>query len=247
MFKGFYNLTSGMLTHGRNLDVISNNMTNISTAGFKSDRFTASTFDEVMWSRVGNKNKQYEDIGRQSYITAPSELYTDYMQGSFDDTGLPLDFAIEGEGFFAIQTDDGIVYTRAGNFTLDDDGYLYFSDKGRVMDVNNQPIQLRTDKIQSDNRGNIFDLAGTLLGRIGVFAFEDVGQLEKNPYGFFVGGNPQQVDVRVLHGMTERSNVDLAQQMAEMIATERAYQSVAEVTKIYDQMMNRATTEIGRI
>ena len=65
MFKGFYNLTSAMLTHGRNLNVISNNMANVSTSGYKSDTFTATTFDDVLWSRVGNKNKIYEDLGNQ--------------------------------------------------------------------------------------------------------------------------------------------------------------------------------------
>lgn len=248
MFKGFYNLTSGMLTHGRNLDVISNNMTNIATAGFKSDRFTASTFDEVMWSQVGNKNKLYEDIGEQSYITAPSQLYTDYTQGSFDETGLPLDFAIEGEGFFAIETDEGRFYTRSGNFSLDDETYLCYSDKGRVLDINGEPIQLVTDKITADERGDLFLENGGFLGRIGVYAFADMAQVEKNAQGLFTSdAQPQLVDARVIQGMTERSNVDLAQQMAEMIATQRAYQSVAEVTKIYDQLMNRATTEVGRL
>ena len=78
MFKGFYNLSSGMFTHGKHLNVISNNMANVSTTGFKSDCFTAQTFDEVMYSVVGNKIKNYEDIGGQSYITAPSENYTDF-------------------------------------------------------------------------------------------------------------------------------------------------------------------------
>ena len=58
MFKGFYNLTSGVLTHQRNLNVIANNMVNVSTPGFKQERYTATTFDEVMYSRVGNKDSQ---------------------------------------------------------------------------------------------------------------------------------------------------------------------------------------------
>ena len=90
MFKGFYNLASGMITHGKNLDVISNNMANVSTTGFKADCFTGQTFDEVMYTIVGNKNKNYEDIGSQSYATVPSQLYTDYSQSSFDVTGMPL-------------------------------------------------------------------------------------------------------------------------------------------------------------
>ena len=70
MYKGFYNLTSGMLTQQRNLNVVGNNLVNISTAGFKESRYTATTFDDVMYSRVGNKEKVYTEIGRQSYIRA---------------------------------------------------------------------------------------------------------------------------------------------------------------------------------
>ena len=100
MTKGFYNLTSAMLTQGRRLDVISNNMANIATVGYKSDRFTASTFQDVMWKLVGNKKKEYTDLGTQSFITAPSRLYTDYTQGNLEETGQPLDFAIDGLHIF---------------------------------------------------------------------------------------------------------------------------------------------------
>ena len=75
MFKGFYNLTSGMLSQGRRLDVVSNNMTNISTAGYKADRYTDSTVQDVLMSRVGNKNKAVStEMGMESYILAPTVL-----------------------------------------------------------------------------------------------------------------------------------------------------------------------------
>ncbi len=248
MFKGFYNLTSGMLTQGKNLNVIANNMTNIATSGFKTDRFTAQTFDEVMWSRVGNKNKQYEDLGNQSYITVPSQLYTDYTQGSFDETGMPLDFAIEGDGFFAVETAEGRAYTRNGSFTLDDEGYLFLPGQGRVLDDQGEPILLITDKIVADDRGGLYMENGGLLGRIGVYAFEDNEQLTKDDRGMFASQQePQAAAVRVYHKMTERSNVDLVQQMTAMIAGQRAYQSAAQVTKIYDQVISKAANDAGRL
>ena len=252
MFKGFYNLSSGMFTHGKHLNVISNNMANVSTTGFKSDCFTAQTFDEVMYSVVGNKIKNYEDIGGQSYITAPSENYTDFSQGSFDQTGMPLDFAIEdldGRGFFAIQTEGGVVYTRAGNFSLDDESYLSLPDHGRVLDTQGNEIQLVTDKIQCDDYGRIYTKNGAYLGQIGVYVFENTDALEKDHMGMFTanGAQPEAQPVKVHNGMLERSNVGLVQEMTKMITTQRAYQSVATATKIYDQVMNRATSEIGRL
>ena len=102
MFKGFYNLTSGMLTHQHNLNVIANNMVNISTAGFKQERYTATTFDEVMYSRVGNKDGQGSEIGQQSYIRAASEIATDVTQGTLEPTGMALDFAIDELGLYLV-------------------------------------------------------------------------------------------------------------------------------------------------
>ena len=248
MFKGFYNLASGMITHGKNLDVISNNMANVATSGFKEDYFTGQTFDEVMWSRVGNKEKIYTDIGGISYATVPSQLYTDYTQGAFDETGMPLDFGIEGEGFFAIQTGDGIAYSRAGNFTLDDEGYLTLPGFGRVLDINREEILLVTDKVRADDYGRIYTENGGFLGQIGVYEFADNGELTKNERGLFVGGGePQLGTARVLHGMVERSNVGMVQQMVKMMSTQRAYQSAAQLTKMYDQVMTHATTDVGRL
>lgn len=251
MFSGFYNLASGMITHGKHLDVISNNMANVATTGFKVDTFTGQTFDEVMYSLVGNKEKNYTDIGERSYATVPSQLYTDYTQGSFDETNMPLDFAIDddGRGFFAIQTEDGVMYTRAGDFSLDDEGYLALPDHGRVLDVNGDEILLVTDKITADNFGRIYTKEGGFLGQVGVYVFEDTAGLTKDPMGMFdANGAQPQADAVLLHnGMLERSNVGLAQQMVKMISTQRAYQSSASLTKMYDQVMGHAASDLGRL
>lgn len=251
MFSGFYNLASGMITHGKHLDVISNNMANVATTGFKVDTFTGQTFDEVMYSLVGNKDKNYTDIGERSYATVPSQLYTDYTQGSFDETGMPLDFAIDddGRGFFAIQTADGIRYTRAGDFSLDDEGYLSLPDHGRVLDPEGQEIALVTDKITADDFGRIYTKNGGYLGQVGVYVFEDTAALTKDPMGLFDAGGvqPQADAVLVHHGMLERSNAELVQQMVQMISTQRAYQSSATLTKMYDQVMGHAANDLGRL
>ncbi len=226
-------------------------MANVATTGFKVDTFTGQTFDEVMYSLVGNKDKNYIDIGERSYATVPSELYTDYTQGSFDETGMPLDFAIDddGRGFFAIQTEDGIRYTRAGDFSLDEEGYLSLPDHGRVLDVNGEEIALVTDKIETDNFGRIYTKNGGFLGQIGVYVFEDTAGLVKDPMGMFDAGGaqPQTDAVMLRHGMLERSNVGLVQQMVKMISTQRAYQSSATLTKMYDQVMGHAAGDLGRL
>lgn len=249
MFKGFYNLTSGMVTQQAHLNVVGNNLVNVSTAGYKGSRYTATTFDDVMYARVGNAEKIYTDIGRQSYIRANSEIYVDYEQGIPEPTDIPLDFAILGDGFFAIQGEDGnLSYTRAGSFILDDEGYLCLPEAGRVMDPNGQPILLETDKITADGQGNIYNENGGYMGRIGVFAFEDNAQLEHNGAGFFTGQGAQVMEnPQLLWKYVERSNVELIKQMTDMITCQRALQSCASVTKMYDEVMGHAASDIGRM
>lgn len=250
MFKGFYNLTSGMLTQSRNLNIVGNNIVNISTAGFKEERYTASTFDEVMYSRVGNKVKNYQEIGGQSYIRATSGIYTNYEQGVPEPTQIPLDFAIEGEGFFAVQGDDGeTFYTRSGTFSLDNDGYLCYPGLGRVLSPTGETIQLNTDKISADAQGRIYTEDGYgYLGQLGVYAFEDNGTLERNAQGMFTGEGAQAVESPKLYwGYVERSNVDMVRQMTELLTCQRALQSAAEVTRMYDDVMSKAANNLGQM
>ena len=101
MTKGFYNLTSGMLSQTRRLNVVGNNMTNLSTPGYKAETYTDTTFGDVLISRIGNKDKSNpQEIGGESYILASDQVYVDYDQGALEETGLNLDFAIQGDGFF---------------------------------------------------------------------------------------------------------------------------------------------------
>lgn len=249
MFAGFYNLTSAMLTHQRNLNVVGNNLVNISTAGYKQDRYTASTFDDVMYSRVGSLFSSGEEIGRRSYIRATSDIYVDHSQGIPEPTDMPLDFAIVGDGFFAIQNPDGdIAYTRAGSFTLDDEGYLCLPGFGQVLDPEGNTIYLGTDKVYADKQGQIYYNGGGMIGRLGVYSFEDNGELERDDRGLFTGEGAQvSQDYEIWNKYLERSNTDMVQQMTEMITYQRSLQSAAQISKMYDQVMSHASSDVGRL
>lgn len=250
MTRGFYNLTSGILSQSRRLDVVANNMTNITTPGYKQETYTDTTFEEVLLSRVGNKDKSANTpIGQGSYILAPSQLYVDYQQGQLEETGLNLDFAIQGDGFFAIQTDNGTEYTRNGSFSLDGEGYLYLPGHGRVLGMDGQPIQLYTDQIEADGFGRISAAGGGYYGQIGVFTFQDNGQLTINDSGLF-GANGQAANAAqtpVVWRSVENSNVDMIQEMSRMMTAQRALQSASQVLKLYDGVLTKATSEIGRL
>ena len=203
-----------------------------------------------MISRVGNKDKSRStELGMESYILAPSQLYTDYEQGAPEETGLPLDFCIQGEGFFAINRDGQIGYTRSGSFTLDDEGYLTLAGQGRVLDDEGQAIQLPTDKLYVDQTGGIYsEISRNYLATLGVYSFPDNGALEQNDRGLFTGGGAAiSENYTILHGAVERSNVNMVQEMVSMMTTQRALQSAAQMSRIYDQVITRATSELGRI
>lgn len=250
MFRGFYNLASGMLSQGRRLDVVASNITNVSTPGYKADHYTDSTFREEIISRVGNKDKSAgNQLGVMSYMLAPSQLYTDLEQAALEETGLPLDFAIEGEGFFAVETGQGRIYTRAGNFSLDEGGYLCLPGQGRVLDPAGEPIELRTDKITANANGEIYSEAGAYLGSLGVYTFPEDGQPTRDINGqLTTGTEPVASEANVQWKMLERSNVDLVRQLTQMMTSQRALQSAAQVSKMYDQViMNKAANDLGRI
>ena len=251
MTKGFYNLTSGILSQGRRLDVVANNMTNLSTAGYKAETYTDRTFQEVLISRVGNKDKSGATvIGEESYILAPDQLYVDYTQGSVKETGMMLDFAIQGDGFFAIQTDDGIQYTRNGSFSLNEAGQLTLAGQGLVLGTDGQPITLATDRIHADRQGAIYAEDGGYLGQLGIYSFADNGQLEKAESGLFIPGGQQaqpSQNSEVLWKYVEESNVDMLQEMTRMLTAQRALQGGAQVLKLYDGLLTKATTDLGRL
>lgn len=248
MFKGFYGLTSGMLTQNRNLNVISNNMVNVLTPGYKKDTYLSGTFKEEMFVRSGNKDRSSQpQIGNTSMIRASYGTQVDYTQGSYKETGGNLDFALTDKGFFQIQTADGLKYTRNGCFMVDNDGYLAVSGVGRVMGAGG-PISMTTTDISVTADGEIYDADGTLMDKIRVVDFDDYSQLTKEDQNMFTSQTPaMNSDTKMIWKSLESSNAEPVEQMTAMMTSQRNLQSSAQVLKMYDQLMGKVTTEIGRV
>lgn len=249
MFQGFYNLTSGILTQTRNQNVISNNMTNVSTPGFKSDKYMATTFREELMFRSGNIDKENKtQIGTMAMVRASDETVTDFDIGAVEPTNEVFDVALRGDGFFMVQTQDGIGYTRDGSFILDDQGYLSLPSVGRVVGRNGF-IRIGTDKITIDSSGRIFSEDGrTAYGQIAVVDFNEYDNMVKGGNGVFYT-NEQAVasNTQMLWKYLERSNVDAVQEMVNMMSSQRALQSASQVLKMYDQIMGKAVTDLGKV
>lgn len=247
MFQGFYNLASGMLTQTRKLNVISNNMANVTTPGFKTEAFTQRTFHDELMYREGNmENREPQPIGTLTWKVVPDGNVVDYSNGGFSITESPLDICIMGDGFFQIDTGTGMVYTRNGSFSLDDEGYLYLSGAGRVQGVDGD-IFLMTDKIAVDDDGTIIDEnTGQYLGKIRIADFMNYEtDLEKTAGNVFTAnGEPVYVQTTVRNKCLEDSNVDAIAEMTEMMVSQRALQSAAQVLQMYDKLASKIT-EIG--
>ena len=131
---------------------------------------------------------------------------------------------------------------------MDEEGYLCLPGFGRVLNPNGDEIYLATDKLYGDAQGILYYEQGGVLGQLGVYTFEDLAALERNPQGLFVGEGAQQAQgYELVNGYVERSNTDVVKQMTDMIAYQRSLQSATQVMKMYDSLMNQATTEIGRM
>lgn len=262
MYQGFYNLASGMLTQNRNLNVISNNMVNVQTPGYKRDTMVSSTFQEEMLYRTGRYNKDNPiALAVTSKIKTASQTYVNYEQGSYEQTDGLYDFALGGSGFFCIQTPEGERYTRNGSFSVDEEGYLISNEMGRVLSADNQPIQIDGETFAVDQSGvlTVTDTTGEIrrLGQIKIVDFADYNQLVKEDYGVFSTGqaplpmNQTQEtaaeEPQVLWKTLEKSNVDMLNEMTSMMASQRALQSAAQMLKMYDTVMSKSASDIGRL
>ena len=245
MVRGFYMLTSGMLTQNRILDTISNNVANMKTNGFKAKHLASKTFGEMMLERV---DSGHTPIGSTTLMaTTADKPDTDFSEGAISPTDRGLDFAISGDGFFAVQGNGGTYYTRNGSFNLDAGGYLALNGAGRVLGKNGQPIHLGTDDISCDKQGNIY-AGNNLAGSIGVYRFPNNAALDTVGEGFYQGQNAQAEQTpQIVWRAVESSNADMSVELTRGITSQRSLQSCAQALKMYDQILDKATTDIGKV
>lgn len=252
MYQGFYELTSGLLTQRRNLNVIAANMANIETPGYKSDTQSDSTFQEQMLIRTGRTDKSArKNLAVTTPIVMADETTTNYSQGTLKETGNVLDAAISGKGFFRIGRPDGTEqYTRNGQFSLTDDGTLVLSDLGNVLDENGNPIHLADENFTISEDGTITDSGERKIAKIGLADFEDYSALHREDNGLYSTDNEKiavPADTKILQKQVEQANVDMTAEMTSMMTAQRALQSAAQMLKMYDGVLSHACNDVGRL
>jgi flagellar basal-body rod protein FlgG len=243
MVRGFYQLASGMMTQNKTLNSIGNNITNVKTQGYKKQTVVSTTFGEMLLQRVDEK---ITPVGTMALGRTTGDTVTIHTQGVMESTGRNLDFAIQGAGFFAVQGQNGLVYTRKGDFNIDADGYLVQQGAGRVMGKKG-PIMVGTDHFTADERGNIY-VGNRLIDGLAVYNFADYNTLTEANSGFYTAsGGGQLINANIQWQTLEGSNVDVAEEMTNAIATQRELQSCSQALKMYDKVLEKATTQIGQV
>ena len=256
MVKGLYTAYTGMINQQNRLDVLTNNLANSATNGYKKEGATSQSFDSVMAAKIKDSSEAFaaRRLGGMNMGVKVGETYTDYSQGSFKVTENTYDLALEGDGFFAISFTDqnggqSVKYTRDGSFTLSSEGYLVTKDGDYVQGSNgNIRINVSAD-VEIDSLGNIYE-NGILADKISVVDFEDSSYLEKygeNMYNLTEGGTFRVSEAIVHQGYLETSNVNVIREMVEMINVTRAYETNQKVIQTIDETLDKAVNTVGRV
>lgn len=258
MVRGLYTAYTGMVNEQNRMDILTNNLANASTVGFKKEGSTSQSFDDVLTVKIKDSSVGLANVQRTG-VRNPGvkigENYTDYTQGSFRITDNIYDLALSGEGFFAVEFtnkagETDTKYTRAGQFTLNKDGYLVTQEGDYVLDTENRRIQLNTlidSKI--DSTGTIYQ-NGQEVAQIQVTDFADYNYLEKYGETYFQpleGAERIASDASVNSGYLEMANVQIVSEMVNLISITRAYESNQKIIQTYDNTLEIAANQLGKV
>lgn len=257
MVKGLYTAYTGMIHQQKRLDVISNNLANSATVGFKREGATARSFDDELAIKVKDASEGFVDrgIGGMSMGVKFGETYRDYTQGSLRITDNDYDLALSGEGFFQIaftsKTGETTTkLTRDGNFTVNVQGYLVTQDGDFVLGTDGNPIQIDpNEKTTIDAAGRILQ-NDAVVGNIAVVDVEDYNYLQKygeNLFDLVAGGRLTESAAAVEQGCLEQSNVQVVKEMVEMINVTRAYETNQKAIQTVDETLDKAVNQVGKV
>lgn len=253
MIKGLYSAVSAMVMNAARQQVLSHNIANIQTPGFKQVLTTVGDFmqdKQAYTSPVMTNASTVSYLGLMGLGSMIDQEYVDFQQGSFMDTGNSLDFALQGEGFFRVQTPDGEErYTRDGRFLRDSDNTLVTVEGYQVLDSNGQAITLPDGEVQVTIDGTI-SVNGTEAGQlgIGVFATPDE-ELERAEGNYFTGPAASTGDAvpQVVQGFLEASNANPSQLMTQLVEVARSYEAAQKMVQNQDELLGRTIASLGRI
>lgn len=251
-----YMAAVGALAYEKRMQIVSNNLANANTVGFKQDYGNFQSLDPEELPDLTEADETEIAAFQADLFWNQFSFYTDHTGGSLKNTGNDFDLALVGKGFFCVQTPDGVHYTRKGDFTLNSDGVLVtrngwpvLGESGEIS-VDSQGNPHRYKKFSVDEEGNV-SVDGNQLDRLRIVDFPQPYTLAKAGDTLFRyegsgQGDPAE-DVRVSQGFVELSNVDAVKMMTEMIEVLRGYESYQKIIRSVDEVNAIAIKDIGRV
>jgi flagellar basal-body rod protein FlgF len=227
MERGLYIAASGMVAEQIRQDQLANDLANASTPGYKADRTTQQSFGALLLSNTVTG----QPIGQLSLGVQAARTVTDLSAAPLRDTGQPLDFAVAGDGFFAVSTAQGARYTRNGQFSAAANGQLVDGLGNPVLGQGGQPVQV-------DAKGRV------AASSVGVFSVPNAAKQGDN---LFTGSAGGQATGTVRQGALEGSGVNPAKVMVDMIASLRAFESGQKTIQTIDETLQHATSQVGSL
>lgn len=258
MVKGLYTAYTGMLNEQHRMDVLTNNLANADTNGFKKEGATSQSFDAILAYKIKDSSEGAH-LSRRLGVNHPGvkigEGYTDFSQGPIKSTGNTYDLALTDSGFFAVEFtnkagETSIKYTRDGDFTLTENGRLVTRDGDPVLDVNGSPIEInQLLPVEINSRGQIIQ-DGRVVATIQITDFENYDYLERYGENYFQpieGAQEKEAAAEIRSGYLETSNMSVVTEMVNMITVSRAYESNQKVITTYDSTLEIAANQLGKI
>lgn len=260
MVRALYTGWTGLRNEERRMDVVANNMANADTTGYKKIDVTSQSFDRHLAVKINDETvgtNIITGIGGASLGVKIGETYFDMSQGNFRQTDDMYNFAIGGNGFFAIRMTDkkGVEhtrYTREGDFTVSKDGYLQTKDGDFVLSDNGNTIQIPNAGIANVNvneKGEIYS-GDTYVATMQLVDFESYDYLSsygESMYDAVEGAVRIPADAKIQQGYLEMSNVNMVTEMVDLIAITRAYETNQKMVQAVDQTLDKAVNEVGRV
>lgn len=252
MIRGLYTSASGMLAQMKRTDLISSNLANVNTTGFKKDATIFQALEEMQLRRLGDAYSiGPKKLDAKPYIGAlgtgvdVGQVYTRFDQGSIKNTSNPLDLALEGDGFFVVMTPAGNRYTRDGSFTINCQGYLVTKDGHMVMGQNGPVLVPEDMSITVNQNGEIFS-DGERIDQLLLVSFAGEQLVKEGDNLYSSDGQPQEAQPKVIQGALEDSNANAIVEMVNLIEAFRAYEASQKLVVTHDNLLDKAVNEIAR-
>lgn len=237
------------------MDVVANNIANVNTTGYKKDMVITRSFSEELMKRLDDPGYQFpheKKVGNVSQGVFVDDVYVDFSSGSLRNTGGPLNLAIVGSGFFAVQTTDGNgnpveMYTRDGAFTQSVDGTLMTKEGNKVVGLNGD-IVLEDGQISINQLGDVY-VNDIFIDTIKMVDFEDTHTLRKTKDNLYTTTAESAVTAfagTIEQGVLENSNVNSVKEMVDIITVSRTYDANQRMITMHDTTLNRAVNDLGR-